>query len=60
MFNVFRLDNGTIRHFWGSEFTWTAKEPDSDHRSGDTVNALWGLLDMTPEGRGQFITRLAY
>jgi predicted dithiol-disulfide oxidoreductase (DUF899 family) len=22
MFNVFRLDNGTVRHFWGSELTW--------------------------------------
>jgi hypothetical protein len=21
MFNVFRPDNGTIRHFWGSEIT---------------------------------------
>jgi len=60
MFNVFRLDNGTVRHFWGSELTWAATEPGSDHRSGDAVNALWGLLDMTPEGRGQFMPKLAY
>ena len=60
MFNVFRLDNGTIRHFWGSELTWASTEPGSHHRSGDAVNALWGLLDMTPEGRGQFMPKLAY
>jgi predicted dithiol-disulfide oxidoreductase (DUF899 family) len=61
MFNVFRLDDtGKVRHFWGSELTWAAEDPDQHHRSGDAVNALWGLLDMTPEGRGQFMPRLAY
>jgi predicted dithiol-disulfide oxidoreductase (DUF899 family) len=60
MFNVFRLDNGTVRHFWGSELTWTASDPGQDHRSGDSVSALYGLLDMTPEGRGQFVAKLAY
>ena len=43
MFNVFRLDNGTVRHFWGSELTWAATEPGSHHRSGDAGNALWGM-----------------
>ena len=60
MFNVFRLDNGKVRHSWGSELTWAPEEPGQHHRSGDAVNALWGLLDMTPEGRGQFMPRLAY
>jgi predicted dithiol-disulfide oxidoreductase (DUF899 family) len=60
MFNVFRLDNGAVRHFWGSELTWAPTEPGQHHRSGDAVNALWGLLDMTPEGRGQFVPKLAY
>ena len=60
MFNVFRLDNGAIRHFWGSELTWAPSDPGQDHRSGDAVSALWGLLDMTPEGRGQFIAQLTY
>jgi predicted dithiol-disulfide oxidoreductase (DUF899 family) len=59
-FNVFRLDNGTVRHFWGSELTRAPSEPGQHHRSGDAVNALWGLLDMTPEGRGQFMPRLAH
>jgi len=60
MFNVFQLDNGKIRHFWGSELTWVPTAPGVHHRSGDAVNALWGLLDMTPEGRGQFMPKLAY
>lgn len=60
MFNVFHLDNGKIRHFWGSELTWAPEEPSQHHRSGDAANALWGLLDMTPEGRGQFMPKLAY
>ena len=60
MFHVFRLDEGIVRHFWGSELTWAPAEPGQHHRSGDAVNALWGLLDMTPEGRGNFMPKLAY
>jgi len=60
MFNVFRVENGAVRHFWGAELTWAPMEPGQDHRSGDATSALWGMLDMTPEGRGQFIAKLAY
>jgi predicted dithiol-disulfide oxidoreductase (DUF899 family) len=60
MFNVFRLENGVIRHFWGSELTWAEEAPGQHHRSGDAVNALWNMLDMTPEGRGEFMPKLSY
>jgi predicted dithiol-disulfide oxidoreductase (DUF899 family) len=60
MFNVFRLHDGKVRHFWGSELSWAPREPGQDHRSGDPVSALWGLLDMTPEGRGTFVAELTY
>ncbi|MBV8069834.1 MAG: DUF899 family protein [Acidobacteriaceae bacterium] len=60
MFNVFRLHKGSVHHFWGSELTWAPMEPSQHHRSGDAANALWGLLDMTPEGRGEFIPKLQY
>lgn len=40
-FNVFRLDNGVICHFWGSELSWTPPKPAMGHRSGDAVSALW-------------------
>jgi len=60
MFNVFRLDEGKMRHFWGSELSFAGGEPNQHHRSGDLANALWGLLDMTPEGRGQFFPKVRY
>lgn len=60
MFNVFRRENGALRHFWGSELSFAPQEPGQHHRSGDSVNALWGLLDMTPEGRGDFFPKVSY
>jgi predicted dithiol-disulfide oxidoreductase (DUF899 family) len=52
IYNVFQRKDGAIRHFWGSEMSFAPAEPGQHHRSGDATNALWGLLDMTPEGRG--------
>lgn len=60
IFNVFRRDEGKISHFWGSELSFAPSEPDQHHRSGDAANPLWGLLDMTPEGRGQFFPKIKY
>jgi predicted dithiol-disulfide oxidoreductase (DUF899 family) len=60
IFNVFRMDNGVIRHFWGSELSFAPAEPHQNHRSGDLTSALWALLDMTPEGRGAFFPKLTY
>lgn len=62
IFNVFhRHPDGVIRHFWGSELSFAPQAPGQHHRSGDSVNALWGLLDMTPEGRGgDFFPKLSY
>jgi len=60
IFNVFRLDGETIRHFWGSEMSFAPPEPDQHHRAGDLVDPLWNLLDMTPEGRGDFFPSVWY
>jgi predicted dithiol-disulfide oxidoreductase (DUF899 family) len=61
IFNVFQRKNGIIRHFWGSELSFAPSERGQHHRSGDSVNSLWGLLDMTPEGRGAtFFPKLEY
>jgi predicted dithiol-disulfide oxidoreductase (DUF899 family) len=60
IYNVFRLDDGRIRHFWGSELSFAPPAPNQHHRSGDAANALWGLLDMTPEGRGNFFPKVRY
>lgn len=60
IYNVFRREEGTIRHFWGSELSFGPSEPNQDHRSGDLTSPLWGLLDLTPEGRGDFFPKLSY
>lgn len=60
IFNVFRRENGAIRHFWGSELAFATAEPGQHHRAGDLADPVWGLLDMTPEGRGDFFPKLAY
>ncbi len=52
MMNVFRRDGETIRHFWGSELLYAPSEPGQDPRHGDTLEPLWNLFDLTPEGRG--------
>jgi predicted dithiol-disulfide oxidoreductase (DUF899 family) len=60
IFNVFRKSNGTIRHFWGSEMSFAPPAPKQHHRAGDLADPLWGLLDMTPEGRGEFFPKVNY
>jgi predicted dithiol-disulfide oxidoreductase (DUF899 family) len=51
MLNVFHRDGDTIRHFWGSELLFEAPEPGQDPRHGETIDPLWNLFDLTPEGR---------
>jgi predicted dithiol-disulfide oxidoreductase (DUF899 family) len=58
IFNVFRKTNGAIRHFWGSEMSFAPPAPKQHHRAGDLADPLWGLLDMTPEGRGDFFPKV--
>ncbi|MDO9364404.1 MAG: DUF899 family protein [Sphingopyxis sp.] len=60
IFNVFRKDGEAIRHVWASELAFAPEDPGQHHRAGDLVDPLWGLLDMTPEGRGTFFPRLNY
>jgi predicted dithiol-disulfide oxidoreductase (DUF899 family) len=52
MLNVFRRDGDTIRHFWGSELLLAPPDAGQDYRHGDTIDPLWNLFDLTPEGRG--------
>jgi predicted dithiol-disulfide oxidoreductase (DUF899 family) len=60
IYNVFRRNGGDISHFWGSEMSFMKSPPGQHHRSGDFANPLWGLLDITPEGRGDFFPKLEY
>ena len=52
MLNVFRRDRGTIRHFWGSELLYAPTDPGQDPRHVGTLEPVWNLFDLTPEGRG--------
>ena len=52
MLNVFRRDRGTIRHFWGSELLYAPTDPGQDPRHVGTIEPVWNLFDLTPEGRG--------
>jgi predicted dithiol-disulfide oxidoreductase (DUF899 family) len=61
IFNVFRKDGDTIRHFWASEMAFAPEEPGQHHRAGDMADPLWNLLDMSPEGRGEsWFPKLSY
>jgi predicted dithiol-disulfide oxidoreductase (DUF899 family) len=60
IFNVFRKSDGGITHFWGSEMSFAPTAPEQHHRAGDLADPLWGLLDMTPEGRGDFFPKVNY
>jgi predicted dithiol-disulfide oxidoreductase (DUF899 family) len=60
MLNVFHRDGNTIRHFWGSELLYVPPEPGQQYRHNDLLDPLWNMLDVTPEGRGDFEPKLEY
>jgi predicted dithiol-disulfide oxidoreductase (DUF899 family) len=51
MLNVFHRDGEVIRHFWGSELLYTPTDPGQDPRHVGTLEPVWNLFDLTPEGR---------
>jgi predicted dithiol-disulfide oxidoreductase (DUF899 family) len=52
MLNVFHRDGEGIRHFWGSELFYAPTDGDQDPRHLGTLEPVWNLFDLTPEGRG--------
>jgi predicted dithiol-disulfide oxidoreductase (DUF899 family) len=52
MINVFHRDGDTIRHFWASELLYAPTDPGQDPRHANTIEPLWNLFDLIPEGRG--------
>jgi predicted dithiol-disulfide oxidoreductase (DUF899 family) len=52
MLNVFHRSGGTIRHFWASELFYAPTDPGQDPRHAGTLEPVWNLFDLTPEGRG--------
>jgi predicted dithiol-disulfide oxidoreductase (DUF899 family) len=61
MLNVFHRAGKTIRHFWGSELFYAPTDPGEDPRHVGTIEPLWNLLDLTPDGRpGDWDEQLRY
>jgi predicted dithiol-disulfide oxidoreductase (DUF899 family) len=53
VFHRFHRDGDEIRHFWGSEMLYApTDDPSQDPRHMGTLEPLWNLFDLTPEGRG--------
>jgi predicted dithiol-disulfide oxidoreductase (DUF899 family) len=51
MLTVFHRDGDVIRHFWSSELLYAPSDPGQEPRHVGTLEPLWNLLDLTPEGR---------
>ena len=51
MLTVFHRDGDAIRHFWSSELFYAPTEPGQEPRHVGTLEPLWNMFDLTPEGR---------
>lgn len=51
MLTVFHRDTDAIRHFWSSELFYAPSDPGQEPRHVGTLEPLWNLFDLTPEGR---------
>jgi predicted dithiol-disulfide oxidoreductase (DUF899 family) len=60
MLNVFHRDGDRIRHFWGSELFYAPADPGQDPRHVGTLEPVWNLFDLTPEGRPDWDEQLSY
>ena len=49
-----------MSELFGPHDTLTPPQPNRHHRAGDQADPLWGLLDMAPEGRGEFFPKANY
>ncbi len=58
--NVFVRDGDEVRHFWGAELSFEPMMEGGNMRHLDLIWPLWNVLDMTPEGRGQWYPQLSY
>jgi predicted dithiol-disulfide oxidoreductase (DUF899 family) len=51
MLTVFHRDGEEIRHFWSSELLYAPMDADQESRHVGTLEPLWNLFDLIPEGR---------
>jgi predicted dithiol-disulfide oxidoreductase (DUF899 family) len=60
MLTVFHRDGSEIRHFWSSELFYAPWDPGQDPRHLGTLEPVWNLFDLTPEGRPDWDEQLSY
>ena len=48
---VFHRYSDGIRHFWSAEMLFSPSDPGQDPRQDGTLDMLWNMMDLTPEGR---------
>jgi predicted dithiol-disulfide oxidoreductase (DUF899 family) len=48
---AFQRKGDTIRHFWSSEMLYAPVDEGQDPRHAGTLEPLWNMFDLTPEGR---------
>jgi predicted dithiol-disulfide oxidoreductase (DUF899 family) len=51
MLTVFHRNGDMIHHFWSSELFYAPWDPGQDPRHVGTLEPVWNLFDLTPEGR---------
>lgn len=49
-----------IRHFWSSEMMYADADPGQDPRQQGTIEPLWNMMDLMPEGRPDFDEQVEY
>ena len=61
MLTVFHRDADAIRHFWSSELLYAPSEEGQDPRHVGSLEPLWNIFDLTPEGRpSDWVEQLSY
>jgi predicted dithiol-disulfide oxidoreductase (DUF899 family)/ketosteroid isomerase-like protein len=51
MMTVFHRSDAEIRHSWSSEMMDAPADVGQDSRHNGTIDLLWNIMDLTPEGR---------
>jgi predicted dithiol-disulfide oxidoreductase (DUF899 family) len=60
MTHVFQKTPEGIRHFWSSEMMYADADPGQDPRQQGTIEPLWNMMDLMPEGRPDFDEQVEY
>ena len=59
-FSIFIRRDGVVRHFYSGEMSGAMADPGQDPRGAPDPDPLWLMLDLTPEGRGDWYPKLEY